>query len=317
MLLRIAKSVLFLLFSFNAAVPASASSSDIRLLQMVPPESQIVASMFSPTPEKHPSSFLLITRYNKIDLNDFFALTGADTSRLIRQVVFVAAAGSDSTLSEHSLLVSGHFNRDAIFRFAETGEARMESYHGEAILVLPPLARERDSFKHLRWLAFPDSNIAIFGTPLTVQHELDRRISNSHPDAILTKRIRLLSGHDEAWCLLPAPSPSGVIARILETLDPKLGAIARGGEPMQYGIYLGRHIEIAASSYFAARESAHPENDRLSTQMTSAHYLPFGSDGDQDNNAKIIVVKIPLRRYDQWLKVFSRGDLTISETLPH
>src|SRR5579863_7894320 len=147
MLLRTANAILLLFVLFTAVAAAFSLSSDLRLIQMVPPESQVIASMLSPTPEGQPSSFLLITVNNKIDIEDFFAVTGADASRLIRQVVFVAATGSDGTLSEHSLLVSGHFNRDAIFRFEESGNARKESYRGETVLIVPPLARERGGFK--------------------------------------------------------------------------------------------------------------------------------------------------------------------------
>src|SRR5580704_17775206 len=123
MLLRTAKAILLLFVPFNAAVAASALASDLRLIQMVPPESQVIASMLSPTPGGQPSSFLLITGNNRIDLEDFYSVTGADASRLIHQVVFVAAAGSDGTLNEQSLIIKGHFNRNAIFRFAESGNA--------------------------------------------------------------------------------------------------------------------------------------------------------------------------------------------------
>jgi hypothetical protein len=80
MLLRTTKTMLLLFVLFNAAVAASASALDLRLIQMLPPGSQVIASMLRPTPEGQPSSFLLITMYNRIDLEDFYALTGADVS---------------------------------------------------------------------------------------------------------------------------------------------------------------------------------------------------------------------------------------------
>ena len=124
--LRPAKAFLLLPFLLNAGVTASAISSDLRLMQMVPPESQVIASMLSPTLDGQPSSFLLFTGNNRLDFEDFFAVTGADASRRIHQVVFAAEVGEDGKLSEHSLLVSGHFNRNAIFRFAESGSATTE-----------------------------------------------------------------------------------------------------------------------------------------------------------------------------------------------
>jgi hypothetical protein len=317
MLLRTAKAILRLFFLFNAAAVASALSPELRLIQMVPPESQVIAGMLSLTPEGQPSGFLLITGYNRIDHEDFLAVTGSDASRLIRQIVFVAEAGGDGTLSEHSLLVSGHFNRDAIFRFRESDNARTESYRGEAILVVPPLARERSRFKHLRWLAILNSDIAIFGTPVSVQQELDRKIANSGPDPILMERLSGLGHHDETWCLLPAPSPAGVIENVLEKLDPKLGAVAREGGSMQYGIHFGRRVEITATSNISTRGSSNSENDRQAAQFMPAHYFLAGSHSGGDDDGKIAVVKISHRRYDDWLDKFSKDNLTIGNTVPH
>jgi hypothetical protein len=315
MLLRTTKTMLLLFVLFNAAVAASALPSDLRLIQMVPPGSQVIASMLRPTPEGQPSSFLLITIYNRIDLEDFDALTGADASHLIHQVVFVAAMGGDGKLSEHSLLIGGHFNRDAILRSAESGKATTESYRGQSILVVPPLARERDRFKQVRWLAMLDPDIAIFGTPVSVQHELDRQIANSRPDPILMERLSRLGHNDETWCLLPASSPGGVVESALEKLDPKLGAIAMERGSMQYGIYFGSHVEITASSNDAAPGIPNLENDR-STAYSAPTRSFLATSHDGGDEGKIIVVKISRRRYDECLIEFSKASLTNGSTPP-
>jgi hypothetical protein len=316
MLLRTTNTMLLLFVLFHAAVAASALPSDLRLIQMVPPESQVIASMLRPTPEGQPSSFLLITMYNRIDLEDFYALTGADESRLIHQVVFVVAMGGDGKLSEHSLLISGHFNQDAIVDSAESGKAATETYRGQSILVVPPLARERDRFKQVRWLAILNSDIAIFGTPMSVQQELDRQTANSRPDPILMERLSRLGRHDETWCLLPASSPGGVVESALEKLDPKLGAIARERGSMQYGIYFGSHVEITASSNDAAPGIPNLENDR-STAYSAPTRSFLATSHDGGDEGKIIVVKISRRRYDECLIEFSKASLTNGGTPPH
>lgn len=315
MLLRTAKAFLLLSFLFNAAVTASAISSDLRLIQMVPPESQVIASMLSPTLDGQPNSFLLFTGNNRMDLEDFFAVTGADPSRLIHQVVFAAEVGDDGRLSEHSLLVSGHFNRNAIFRFVDSGNATTESYRGEAILVVPPLARERSTFKQLRWLAILNSDIAIFGTPASVQHELGRRIADSRPDSNLMERLSRLDSRDETWCLLPASSPGGIAESALKKLDPKLGAIAGDGESMQYGIHFGRLVEITASSNNVAQVGSKTEKDRSATHSTPANYFLAGSHDGGDDDRKVAIVKISKRRYSEWLDKFSKGGLTLGDVL--
>jgi len=313
MLLRTAKAFLLLSFLFNASVTASAISSDLRLIQMVPPESQVIASMLSPTLDGQPSSFLLFTGNNRIDLEDFFAVTGADASRRIHQVVFAAELGDDGKLSEHSLLVSGHFNRNAIFRFAAGGNPTTESYRGEAILVVQPLARERSTFKQLRWLAILNSDIAIFGTPVSVQQELDRWIANSRPDSSLMERLSRLDGHDETWCLLPTSSPGGLVENTLEKLDPKLGSVAGEGGPLQYGIHFGRLVEITASSNNVVRVSSKTENDRSATHSTPTNYFLVGSHDGGDVDRKFAIVKVSRRRYSEWLNTFSKGGLTTQD----
>lgn len=316
MLLRTAKAILLLFVLLNAVVAASALSSDLRLIQMVPPESRVIASMLSPTPGGQPNSFLLITGNNRIDLEDFYSMTGADASRLIHQVVFVAAAGDQGILSEHSLLINGHFNRNTIFRFAESGSARTEAYRRVSILVVPPLARERSRFKHLRWLAILKSDIAIFGTPISVQRELDRQIANSPPDPILMERLSRLDRHDDTWCLLPASSSGGVVENALEKLDPKLGAIVREGRSMQYGIHFGSHVEITASSNNAAPGISNFENDRSTAHSAPTNSFITGSHVGGDDG-KVALVKMSRRRYDECLDEFSKASLTIGDTLPH
>ncbi len=313
MLLRTAKALLLLSFLFNASVTASAISSDLRLIQMVPPESQVIASMLSPTLDGQPSSFLLFTGNNRIDLEDFFAVTGADASRRIHQVVFAAEVGDDGKLSEHSLLVSGHFNRNAIFRFAASDNPTTESYRGEAILIVQPLARERSTFKQLRWLAILNSDIAIFGTPVSVQQELDRWIANSRPDSSLMERLSRLDGHDETWCLLPTSSPGGLVENTLEKLDPKLGSVAGEGGPMQYGIHFGRLVEITASSNNVVRASSKTVNDQSATHSTPTNYFLAGSHDGGDVDRKLAIVKISRRRYSEWLNTFSKGGLTTQD----
>ena len=316
MLLWTANSILLLFVLFHVAVPASALSSDPRLIQMVPPESRVVAGMITPTPEGQPSGVLFITGNNRMDLEDFYAVTGADASRQIHQVVFVSAAGSKGRLGEHSLLINGHFNRNTIFRFSGGGNARVETYRGESILVVPPLTRERGRFNEVRWLAILKSDIAVFGTQIIVQQELDRQIANSPPDPILLERLGRLDRRDEIWCLLPAPSPGGLIERALEMVDPKLGAIAREGRSMQYGIHFGNHVEITASSNDVASEISNFEDDQFGAHSVPTRSFLGDSPGGGDDG-KMTTVKISRRRYAACLEEFSRGGLMTGGTLPH
>jgi hypothetical protein len=315
MLLRTAYAMVLLLFLFTSVVASSASSADLRLIQLVPPESKIIAGMVDhPSPEGEPRGFLLITVNNRVDFEDFLAVTGADTSRAIELVVFVAASGRESILSEHSLLVGGHFNREAIFRFANL---ETSSYRGVAVLVVPALARERGTFNEVRWLAIVGSEIAIFGTPASVQRELDREIANSRPDPFLMARLSRLGSHDDAWCLLPVHSVSGVVQSVLEKLDPKLGAVAREGGLMQYGIHFGRRVEITASSFVVQAGESSQNEESSSVPSSAAHSFLAALPGAGQGGGQTIVVKVAQRRYEEWLAGFSNHGLTIGGAVSH
>ena len=87
-------------------VGIATASPDPRLLSLVPPGAQLVAGIIAPPTQGQPDNFVLMTHNNTVDLEDFYALTGADDSRTIHQIVFVAMTDNSGQLTEHSLLVS-------------------------------------------------------------------------------------------------------------------------------------------------------------------------------------------------------------------
>src|ERR1700758_5012436 len=154
--IRVSKVVLLVLFPFFTIALASAVTPNPKLLSLVPPMAQSVAGMSAAPRGGQPSSFLLMTHNNALDLDDFIALTGGDPARVIQQVIMVAAAAGRGTLGEHSLLASGHFDRALIRR--STPGASDTLYREIPVLVVQPFPRERAKFNDVRWLAIIDSN---------------------------------------------------------------------------------------------------------------------------------------------------------------
>jgi hypothetical protein len=109
--LHIGNVLVTALLPLFAVASASAVKPDPKLLSLVPPTAQIVAGMNAPSVSGQPDSFLLITRNNTVDLRDFFALSGVDDSRVIQQIMMVAAEDRTNSLAEHSLLASGRFDQ--------------------------------------------------------------------------------------------------------------------------------------------------------------------------------------------------------------
>lgn len=304
MLLRSAGSVLCSLLFFQSPA-AYGFPSDPRLLQLVPPESRMVAGVLTPSIRGQLSGFLLVTRNNEIDHKDFLALTGGDPSLRIHEIVFLAAGGPDGELIEHSLLVSGHFDRDSIFRLASDGGATRQSYRGIAVLAVQPFAREAGSFRELRWLAIPDPGIAIWGSVASVQRELDRWIANSPTDPELLQRLSRLDDRDETWCLLPAPMAGGPILTTFGTLDARLADLASQGRPIQFGVRIGRNVEITASTDPAPQASGNPPSDPPGIESLVSSYFLAGS--SESAESRTVRVKLRQPAYEKWLAFASRG----------
>jgi hypothetical protein len=213
---------------------SSAASRDLKLIALVPPGAQIVAGINASSQPGQPDNFLLITHDNTVDLQDFLALSGADGSRIIYEVVFVAIANSPGLLSEHSLLVSGHFDQPHIYKSAVEGGATVTYYRGIPVLVIQPFAREQGAFNNVRWLAVLDSNILAFGTIATLQRELDRYIAHSPADSPLPNRLGRLRAKDQTWCLLSPLTRNDGVLTLSECFDNESEAEKRKEHAIEF-----------------------------------------------------------------------------------
>ena len=289
--------------------PICSAKSDRQIIAMVPPGAQIVAGLNAPPSQGQPDHLLLVTHHNIVDLQDLFALTGSDGSRIIREVVFVAIADDAGELNEHSLLASGHFDQAHIFKSAVEGGATVADYRGIRVLVIQPFARERGSFIDVRWLAVLDSNLLVFGTIDTTRRELDRYIDRSPADSSLLYRLTRLREKDQTWCLLSPPDHSDEIQKVLASLDPKLAEIAQSGGSLEFGIHYGKEVEF---EYEATEDSAVARRAPLQSLMRS----PAGSQNKAtllpvlniigDDNASGGVIRVSMRRYRAWLAEVKR-----------
>ena len=179
-----------------------ASPLSSKLLPLVPPGAEIVSGFeYQPVTDKN-RALLLTTQSDRADLDDWQALTGADSKRVYEDLIEVAATGTNGTLSEHMLFVAGRFDRERIFRsIQETGtEASLDA--GHAVLTINPLKREGAGVAGIRWLAILDNRIGILGTPWLVQKAMHRYADHSVLDSVLEERLSLLRPDVTSWNLL-------------------------------------------------------------------------------------------------------------------
>ena len=236
-------AVLLVFFSAIGVNRSSAVSLDMQLLALVPPGSEVVAGIRAPSLHGQFGNYAFITNDNRIDFADFVAITGSDESRIFNQVIYTASSGHDGKPVEHSILVSGHFDHDTIFRALSANETVIH-YRGITVLDVSPFERERSYFRLRRWLAFIGSSEAIFGTVASVEAEIGRSLAGLPPDTAILQRLARLQRNNEEWSLLRDIRHGIAVLHQLRLLDPALADLAENGDSLAFGIRYGRRVEI-------------------------------------------------------------------------
>jgi hypothetical protein len=220
-----------------------ASPLSSRLLPLVPPGAEIVSGFENhPDPHTH-GRLLLSTHNNRLDLDDWQALTGVDTRRVFDEIIEVASAGADGQLTEHLLLVAGRFDRERIFSAAKLNGAGNVDYQGERILLIAPFARERGDMIDTRWLVILDDRTGVLGTPGLVQQALRRYADHSVPDPVLQERMTYLRPDVTSWNVVFA-SP-----RSLNNINFRLphsawASLQEGADVLLVAAHFGPHIRV-------------------------------------------------------------------------
>lgn len=300
---------------------AAAAVPDPRLLSLVPSGAQLVAGISASSIQGQPDNFVLITHNNTVDLEDFFALTGADGARIIHQIVFVAMANKVGEPAEHSLLVSGHFDQPHVFKSAVDGGAEVMNYRKIPVLEIQPFGREHGIVQGVRWLAILDSRVLVFGSVSSTQLEIDRYLAHSQADESLLRRLARIRSKDQTWCLLSAsvptlssPAHDKEIHGVLAALNPELAELAQSGNELQFGLYYGRRVEFEYEVTLALTADGRVGRDsfkqRLVEPARSAALLPTPHVAEDANSFRGMI-KIPIPRYNTWLAEIRRQRIPV------
>jgi hypothetical protein len=300
------KRSVFLLLPILCAAIASAMPPDPRLLSLVPGAPQLVAGISS-TPSRE-SHFLLMTRNNEVDFQDFMALSGVDDARVIHQVILVASI-TVAGQAEHSLLASGYFDQARIFTAALQNGAGVNEYRGIKLLVLQPFARERARLKDVRWLAILGSSVMLFGSPASVQEEMDRYVAHNAPDPLLTQRLARLHGDDETWCVVENFVHNSDIHGALSLLDTNLASLTDDGDAFQFGIHLGRRVRFEYEITRASGDSPRPIFVSLVRSLAGegikdSSLMP-ASETTGDGGSEHGELQVSRARYETWIQEVS------------
>lgn len=187
------------------SVTANASTADSRLLAMVPEDAQIVSGMKLTPATQGWKQLPLVVHNNNVDFEDWLALVGVDPQLSGRQVVEVAASSPRGELAERLLLVEGTFAPARIDRATLEGGASAAEFAGVRVIIVLPFARDTPADVGVRWLAFPDDQTALFGTPLLVQQALTRRAAHAGTNAALLAHLAELRADVDEWNVVTLP----------------------------------------------------------------------------------------------------------------
>jgi hypothetical protein len=290
------------------SVAVTWASPDPRLLSLVPPGAQIVAGLSNPMLLSGETGFLLMSPNNVVDRRDFISLVGVDDSVVVHQMIFAAGGSDTSKLGEHSLLMSGHLDQKRIFKAALENGASVTEFRGIQVLVQQPLARERSTFKDVRWLAVIDSTVALFGTISSVQQELDRHLAGSAVDPSLMQKLARLRRDDATWSVLGTVKCNDAVKHALGSLNPILANLVHEGDSLQFGVRYGRKVEVEYEITSPSSASAHANSDSLTQSLMGGNLkgsslLPH-HDITGDSASVRGVVKVAMTRYKAWVVGF-------------
>ena len=295
------KSFAILFFPLIAVEMVLAAPPDAKLLSLVPPGTQLVAGASNHAHPGAPESFLLTGRYNLIDRRDFLSLTGVDDSMRMGQMIFAAGGGDPTRWAEHSILVSGHFDQERIFKAAVQNGAKVTEFKGVRVLVQPPFARELDTIKDVRWLAVMDSSVALFGTRTSVEDELERYLARSEADPLLMLKVSRLRPDNATWSVLGTFDVDNQLEQVFTSLDPVLANLIHDRKSFQFGVRYGKKVEleydaVVPSAAPAQSISNFPGQSLVAGNGNGSSLLP------RQNPAGVHgVVKITVAQYKAWL----------------
>lgn len=198
---------------------------------------------------------LLTTHNNRLDLDDWQALTGVDNKRVFEEIVEVAGSPTGEDLSEHLLLVAGHFDRDRIFTAAQQNGAQRTEFQGQVAMVIKPFARERGDMLDTRWMVILENRIGMLGTPAMVQQALARYVNHSVPDSILEERLTMLRSDVSSWNVIVSSRTS---ARNINFAQPRSAwaHLQEGTDVLMLGTRFGPKVRVDFSIHAGSDKGA-------------------------------------------------------------
>ena len=277
-----------------------------RLLRLVPSNAEIVAGIQDPHHGDESGRLLIVTHNDDVDLRDWITLAGAvDDRQHVDKLIEAAASSPRGELSEHLLLLSGSFRGTAILHTAEAKGGVDDRYNGVQVVSLKPYQQELREMHDVRWLAIPDNNTIIFGSPAMVKVALDRYVSSAPADAMMMKRVNDLKPDVNCWSILTM-SGRMITAHVLPVmLNDTSAAFLRRTTSLSVSVHYGSKNRVDFGFGTENPDSA----TRFAAAISGPARLLSAADTPQVRLERVSVldnevrgsVRIAQKEFDPWL----------------
>lgn len=271
------------------------------LVRLIPADAPVLAGMHRTSQEQRRDTLWLATQNNADDLKQLVVLTD-DPARRIDQVVVSAWAADGNSLGSHLVVAQGRFSLASAA--ATSAHPVKMSYAGVPVLVVDSA---RGAQPGARWLAVPQQDLALFGTPSAVQYALDRYRSGAAADSRLIARLRNAHAQDTAWssiALGAQAQPSRFdIGTNAATFLPCLNRMRE----VDLGVRMGKTVKVEVHTVAHGGEAAEPME--CMNAALFGNFAPRMRVALAGNSGPDLHVTMARGDYDRWLDTFRKSRL--------
>jgi len=236
-------------------LPLGAFAADPALLQMVLPDSQVVAGL-----QVNQAKSSLFGQYvlshlsvNDTKLGEFTAQTGFDPTKDVSEIVIASNWKPNTPDNQWLVLADGTFNVSKITSVAQANGSVPSVYQGVNLLT----HAASSSTQVASAIAFFGATRALAGDLTSVKAAIDRKQSNAPADSNVSSKAQQVSASNDFWfvTLVPLSNFSGSIP------DPNLSGAMQGNlfaaiNQASGGIRFGDTVTISAEAVTRSEKDA-------------------------------------------------------------
>ncbi len=237
------------------ALPLGAFAADPALLQMVLPDSQVVAGLQVTQAKTSPFGQYVLSHLsvNDTQLQKFTVQTGFDPTHDVSEIV-IASNWKANTADTHWLvLADGTFNVSKISTAAEANGAVPAVYQGVNLVTHTAASGSQVATA----FAFLGTTTALAGDITSVKAAIDRKQSNAPTDSNVFNKAQQVSANNDFWfvTLVPLSNFAGAIP------DANLSGAMQGNlfaaiNQASGGIRFGDTVTISAEAVTRSEKDA-------------------------------------------------------------